>query len=543
MESHCAVLHLLLVRFPHLAAGCLPLTLVRIFIAYFVIAFQSGICSPLTTYAYADFQASNLVSVSSVMASIIGGVLRLPIAKVLDIWGRAEGLMVMIFVQTLGLILYATADSVAHYSAAAVIYGVGYTGVYHILGVFISDTSQLVNRGLMLAISQLPFICTSFTAPLAVQSILKDASWRWGFGSFAIATPITLLPLALVFLYYQRKAVQNGVMKREPSGRTFTQTFKHYFIEFDGIGLFILAAGFVLFLLPFSIASSTKGGWSSATIIVMLVIGFLLLCSFPVWEKYGARKQILPWWLLKDRTIICCALTIGSLFVSYYCWDLYFYQFCVVVLDLSISGSTYMLSIYNVGSCLFGFITGWLVIWTKRPKWIAFCAAPVYMLGTGLMIHFRQPGVNVGYVVMCQIFISFAGGTLAITQEIAGMAAGTHEQIAMILAILNLSSSVGGAIGDSIAGAIWTNVYPKALTEYLPMEAQANLTDIYLDYTLALEWPVGDPIRTGIQLATGHAQRDMCIAGTCLVAITFGAVWLWRDIHLGSRKQLKGVVI
>lgn len=497
----------------------------------------------MTTYAYADFKASNLVSVSSVMASIIGGVLRLPIAKVLDIWGRAEGLMVMIAVQTLGLVLYATANSVAHYSAAAVIYGVGYTGVYYILGVFISDTSQLANRGLMLAISQLPFICTSFTAPLAVHIILKKASWRWGFGAFAIATPVTLLPLALVFLYYQRQAARTGVIQHEASDMTFKQKISYYFTEFDGVGLFILAAGFVLFLLPFSIASSTKGGWSSATTIVMLVIGFLLLCSFPFWEKYGARKQLLPWWLLKDRTIIACALTIGSLFVSYYCWDLYFYQFCIVVLDLGVRDSTYMLSIYNVGSCLFGFITGWLIVWTKRPKWIAFCAAPVYMLGTGLMIHFRQPGVNVGFVVMCQIFISFAGGTLAITQEIAGMAAGTHGQIAMILAILNLASSVGGAIGDSIAGAIWTNVYPKALAEYLPIEGQANLTDIYLDYTLATQWPAGDPIRTGIQLATGHAQRDMCIAGTCLVVITFSAVWLWRDIHLGSRKQLKGIVL
>lgn len=479
------------------------------------------------------------------MSSIIGGVLRLPIAKVLDIWGRAEGLMVMIAVQTLGLILYATSTSVVHYAAAAVIYGVGYTGVYYILGVFISDTSRLQNRGLMLAISQLPFICTSFTAPLAVQSILGDSSWRWGFGAFAIAiaTPVTLLPLAFTFLHFQRKALKNGIITKEASGRTLKQTVSHYFVEFDGIGLFIIIAGFVLFLLPFSIASSTKGGWSSATIIVMLIIGFLLLCSFPFWEKFGARKQLLPWWLLKDRTILFCALTIGSLFVSYYCWDLYFYQFCIVVLDLSIRDATYMLSIYNVGSCFFAFVTGWLIVWTKRPKWIAFCAAPIYMLGTGLMIHFRQPGVNVGYVVMCQIFIAFSGGTLAITQEIAAMSAGTHEHIAMILAIVNLSSSVGGAIGDSIAGAIWTNVYPKALATYLPVESQANLTDIYLDYTLALEWPVGDPTRTGIQLATGHAQRDMCIAGTCLVALTFISVWLWRDIHLGSRKQLKGVVL
>ena len=93
--------------------------------------------------------------------SIIAGELRLHIAKVLDILGRAESLMVMIAVQTSGLILFATSNSAPHYAAAAVIYGVGYTGVYCILGAFGSDTSRLKNRSLTLTISQLQSICTS----------------------------------------------------------------------------------------------------------------------------------------------------------------------------------------------------------------------------------------------------------------------------------------------------------------------------------------------------------------------------------------------
>lgn len=36
------------------------------------------------------------------MASIIGGVLRLPIGKMIDIWGRAEGFLVMLGVIVLG---------------------------------------------------------------------------------------------------------------------------------------------------------------------------------------------------------------------------------------------------------------------------------------------------------------------------------------------------------------------------------------------------------------------------------------------------------
>jgi hypothetical protein len=36
------------------------------------------------------------------------------------------------------------------------------------------------------------------------------------------------------------------------------------------------------------------------------------------------------------------------------------------------------------------------------------------------MMHFRQPGMKVGYVVMCQISIAFAGGTMMTCQQVAG---------------------------------------------------------------------------------------------------------------------------
>lgn len=36
------------------------------------------------------------------MSSIIGAVAKLPIAKIIDIWGRAEGYMLMVFLCTLG---------------------------------------------------------------------------------------------------------------------------------------------------------------------------------------------------------------------------------------------------------------------------------------------------------------------------------------------------------------------------------------------------------------------------------------------------------
>lgn len=162
------------------------------------------------------------------------------------------------------------------------------------------------------------------------------------------------------------------------------------------------------------------------------------------------------------------------------------------------------------------------------------------MMGTGLMIHFRQPGVSPGYVVMCQIFIAYAGGTLVPTSQTAALAAGTHGEFATTLALFYLASSVGGAIGDSIAGAIGTNVYNKELNKRLPADIA---TSVYTVYTKALDYPVGSETRTQIGIAFGIAQKDMCIAATAITALTFISVWIWRDINLGNKKQIKGVVV
>ncbi|TIA61220.1 MFS general substrate transporter [Aureobasidium pullulans] len=508
-----------------------------IYVVYFEIALMSTITGYLGNYANADFSTSQLLSVSSVMSSIIGGVLRLPTAKIIDIWGRAEGFFVMMCICIIGLIIFAASNNVQTYAAASVIYYIGYDGMYYVMTVFIADTTRLKHRILMLAISQTPFICTAFTTPYAVSSFVSGAGWRWGYGTFAIVTPVACLPLCGIFLYYQRKAEKMGLYKRTESPvRGWYQTVVHYWIEFDMVGVFLLCAGFVLFLLPFSLATSVAGQWKSASIISMLVIGFVILCLFPVWERFGASKPFLPWDKLKDRTVFGSVLCISSLYAAFYCWNLYYYTFNQVVLGLGTRDATYMGEIYTTANCFFSL----LVKWTKRYKWIALASVPLYIMGTGLLIHFRQPGTAVGYVVMCQIFIAFAGGTLVPCHQVAALAAGTHGEFATTLALLYLASSVGGAIGDSIAGGIWTNVYPGELAKRLPADVA---TSVYTSYTNALTYPVGSETRDAIGVAFGIAQRDMCIAASSITALTFIAVWIWRDINLANKKQIKGVVV
>lgn len=57
-------------------------------------------------------------------------------------------------------------------------------------------------------------------------------------------------------------------------------------------------------LIPLTIASKASGGWKSARIIAMIIIGFICLIVFPLWEssKKLAPHPLIPMYLVKSRT-------------------------------------------------------------------------------------------------------------------------------------------------------------------------------------------------------------------------------------------------
>lgn len=301
--------------------------------------------------------------------------------------------------------------------------------------------------------------------------------------------------------------------------------------------MLILISGFVMFLLPFSLAAYQTAGYASPTIIGLIVTGLILLIAFPFYEVYISPKSFIPWRLLTDRSLMGSCIVISALFVSFYCWDAYFISFLQVVYGLSIADAGYVGNIYDIGSCLFAVVVGWAISHTGRYKIYALCAVPLHMLGAGLMIHFRQPGQPLGYIIMCQIFIACAGGVLVITNQVAAMSANQHADIAVILALISLFSSVGGAIGSAVSGAIWTNTFGPALIGLLPEADVADAATIVSSLTVQLSYELGTPARDAIIAAYGIAQYRMCIASVSITILTLVGVCLWSDIKLDDDKK------
>jgi MFS family permease len=274
----------------------------------------------------------------------------------------------------------------------------------------------------------------------------------------------------------------------------------------------------------------------------MLVIGFVVLVAFAIYEKFLSSKPFIPFHLLTSRTALgACALSF-TYQISYYCWGSYFISFLQVVNNQSITHAGYIANTFDMVSGVWLFCVGFLINRTGRFKWLIMCAVPLYMLGIGLMIYFRQPGQDIGYIVMCQIFAALGGGTMIITQQVAVTSVASHNDVASMLAMLGLFGYLGGAVGNSISGAIWTHTLPQALQDLLPESAKADWETIYGSLDVQLSYPMGSAEREGIMAAYGFAQKRMLIAGTAIMTLSLVWMMIIKNINLKTVNQVKGVV-
>lgn len=84
----------------------------------------------LVAYVTSSFAQHGLTATTSVMANLIGGLSKIPLAKILDIWGRPQGFVLMLACLVIGLIMMAACQNVETYAAAQVFYWVGYVLCY-----------------------------------------------------------------------------------------------------------------------------------------------------------------------------------------------------------------------------------------------------------------------------------------------------------------------------------------------------------------------------------------------------------------------------
>jgi len=515
---------------------------IMIYLIYFVETLLAGTTAALVPYVTSAFFMHSLTPTVSILSNVVGGVTNLTIAKIIDVFGRPHGFILCVILGTMGLLMMTVCDGVGTYAAAMIFHTVGNNGVQYILSVFIADTTKLENRALMQALMNSTGLITGWVAGPLAQAYLNGLGWRWAFGMFGAFVPLVTLPLFGLLVWNYKKAKRMGLVRERNNGRSVTQSVVYYSQEFDAIGLCLVSVGVILFLLPFSLHTLAGNGWASPMVVGMFVVGIGLLVAFVLWERSFAPIRLLPYSLLMDRTVFGACILCTCLFGSYAVWNSYFGSYLQVVQDLSVEEASYVAQAYTVISVVFAVLAGYIIHRTGRFKTVSLVIGiPLSMLGQGLMVLFLAPG-NTGYIVLCFLLISVSQGVLVVTDEIAILAAGSHEHVAAMLALVSIFGNIGGAIGLTVAASIWSDVLPSRLRQYLSPEELPDLHKIFGDLAKQLSYPIGSPTRIAIQHAYEDAMSRLLSVSTGAWILGAVGVLMWRNINVKQIQQSKGHV-
>jgi len=485
-------------------------------------------------YVTSDFNKHSLISAVTVTSSVLTAVVKPPMAKIGDTFGRTTAFVISTLFYTIGLIMISTSHNASTYVGSQIFYVAGQTGLQVLISIFIADTSTVLNRVFLASLPDWGFLVNAWVGPLIAGNILDTVpGWRIGYGMFAILIPLTAAPLILT-LWLQsrrlRKEDRDPVLPWKSDGLVLTM--KKLVSELDLVGIIFLSAGLALLLIPLTIASSQPGSWQSPHIIAMIVLGGVCCGVLAIWEIRLARHPIIPFRLFRDRTVVGGVLSGFFYFMAYFLWYNYFTSWLQVARFLSPSSAGYIANSWGLASTLAAIAVGVLIKYTKTYKIWMVIGVPIYTLGIGLMIRFRQPDASIGAIVSVQVVSGIGGGIYNPAALLGIQAAVRHTDVGTATAMYLTFTAIGSAVGGAIAGAIWTNTLPGKLQDYLPPSTRDQVQEIFNDFTKAMAYPQGSPERDAIVRAYSETQRYLLIAGTAFGIPMIFFVLLMRSLNL-----------
>ncbi|KAI0911914.1 siderochrome-iron transporter MirC [Ustulina deusta] len=523
-----------------------------IFLMAFTTSLEGQVTYSVVAFATSSFSSHSLIATVYVIQGVVNAVIKPPMAKIADVFGRLEAFMICIVLYVLGYIQMAASANVQTFAAAQIFYSAGSTGLQILQQVFIADTSDMLNRALFSSLPDTPFLVTTWIGSIIGGAIVATSTWRWAYGIWAIVLPVVFLPLALTLFLNGRRAKKMGL---QPEKRKFAEggplaVAVELWNQLDIGGIILLSASFALILIPLTLTKSTPGGWHSATIIALIVVGGVLLFAFPFWEgsKKLAPHPLIPLGLLKSRTFCAgCAVGFFYFLVFYLSVQPYFYSYLLVVQHQSVAAAGHITQVFTFSSTVTSIVVSLMIKYTRHYKYFVTSGSLVYLLGVGLMIRYRTMDTSVGSLVGAQIAVGIGGGMLNVPAQLGVQASASHQQVAAATAVFLTVLEIGGAVGAAISGAVWTQLVPSKLSQYLPADVASQAHTIFGDVTVASDYakyPSGSPARMAINRSYQETMKVLLTIAIVFCAPLVVLSFLMRNYKLDDIKQgVKGKVI
>lgn len=533
---------------------CLYTLGVLIYLLQWVAAMASSMTGSLSVYATSSFQQhSSGLSALSVATSLLGSTALPFLSKLSDVFGRPQVYAVCMVLQTIGYVISLKSPTLAAYIVGNVFSQIGSSGFDLLNTVLMADLVPLRYRCLAMGLLSSPYLVTVWYTSEIVAALSTDDKWRWGYGMFAIIYPVIWTPACFCMFWLERRALKEGLINVDAARlgiddsraelvakveeKTLRQKLITVYEEVDLIGLLLLGFGWSLLLLPFSLYGGAKGGFHNRSLIAMIAVGSVCLIAYPIYEWKFAKYPSMPKRILYNRSFNTAVLINVVYFIAAYLQVLYLSSYVYIVTDISPRNWNYFNNVQNMGLCGVAIIAGLLMTATRRFKMWQIFGLVIRSVGYGLLVD--KNGVHsYGRLVMSQLLSGAGSAFSSLGSQVASQASVPHQDLALVCALLLLWSSVGGAIGEAVAGQYWGSHMPGNLRKYLPASvSDEEVTSFYEDITTIKEYDFGSAVRVGASKAYEVTVFPLWSAALGISFICIIAACFQRNYRLDERQN------
>lgn len=533
-----------------------------------------------------SYSQHSLLSTVNVIKSVVAAAAQPTYARLSDTFGRLELVVVSVIFYAIGTVIESQAYDVQRFAGGAILYQIGYSGIIVLLQITLADLSNLNWRLFASFIPAVPFIINTWISGNVSSDLLAHHSWNYSIGIWAFIFPLATIPymLVLVHMWYRASKTPEWVQVQQeaedfkcehnPYYRAYRDDLVKYvgsplltrikvklvhrtkiffadlyemFWLLDIIGILFIICVFGFLLVPLTLAGGGSDKWKEGYIIGPLVVGFVLIPFFVFWEWKLAKFPIIPFNLLKDRGV-WGALIIGML--VNFIWTMpndYMYTVLVVGMNASVKAANRITSLYSFVSVIVGPLLGLLLVLVRRTKPFIIFGCATWFLATGLLYHFRgdNNGVDsekfLNGVIGGLCVMGFGAGFFTYTTQLSIQTCTNHEYMAVMLALYLALYNIGSAVGNSVSGAIWTQLMEKNIEEQmakLGVDTKLAASAYGAPFTFIITHTWGTDARRAVVLAYATVQKKLCIVAICLCVPLLAASLVLRNHKLISAQSL-----
>ncbi|KIP08456.1 hypothetical protein PHLGIDRAFT_34950 [Phlebiopsis gigantea 11061_1 CR5-6] len=361
-----------------------------------------------------------------------------------DIFGRKILLLTSLIIFLVFSLACALAQSMIQLIIFRALQGVGGGAITTLVIIIMSDIVSLKDRGKYQGITETVIALSQGFGPVIGGLFAEYTTWRW---AFWINLPLGGIALVVCFWLLPLKTVKGGIRQK--------------LMRVDYVGSLIAIVFSILLLLGLTWGGVTHP-WTSAAVLVPLILSGVMFALFLVWEAKFATLPIMPMRVLKNKTVvgvcICNFLNGGTFFAILY----YIPQLLELVKGFTPVKASLLFLPFLSPISIVVFCCGQYCSRTGNYRWLIIFGYGLWTVAQGLQCTIDQHS-STGRIEGYLLLTAFASGFTFQTSLLAVQAAVARQDMAVVTAVTGFIRILGSTIFLAICASLVNNTLHGAL--------------------------------------------------------------------------------